>query len=149
MSDNLLKLIPVEPSFVPSEEAQAKAKDLLARFLPASTTVKVHVEDQIRFVDPGANFETILCPHCLSVVSDEWWQEAMDKAYETGFVDLLAKMPCCGTKQSLNDLQYHWPAGFSRFVLEALNPGKDLTDAELAALQTAVGAKLRKIWVHR
>jgi len=64
----------------------------------------------------------------------------------------------CGTKYysrllralvSLNDLHYIWPAGFGRFVIEALNPGvRDLQPAEDDQLRQTLGCDLRKIWVH-
>lgn len=32
------------------------------------------------------------------------------------------RVPCCGAVTSLSDLDYRWPAGFARFVLEASEP---------------------------
>jgi len=46
-------------------------------------------------------------------------------------------------------LRYVWPAGFARFVLEAMNPNiSDLTAAEQGMLQETLGCRLRRIWVH-
>jgi hypothetical protein len=56
---------------------------------------------------------------------------------------------CCGALVSLNDLIYEWPAGFARFVLEAMNPNvRDIADDELASLAAILGTPLRKIWAR-
>jgi hypothetical protein len=48
-----------------------------------------------------------------------------------------------------DNLHYAWPAGFGRFVLEAMNPNvSDLRPAEEALLKGTLGCDLRKIWVH-
>ena len=72
----------------------------------------------------------------------------MDKAYERKFTNLSILMPCCGLRTTLNDLQYHYPAGFTRFCIEVVNPSKDLTQEELNILETTLNTKLRKIWSH-
>ncbi len=73
----------------------------------------------------------------------------MDDAFKVRFTALAVTTPCCGANVSLNDLNYEWPAGFARFVLEAMNPGVgDLATAEIAALAEIVGSPLRRIWAH-
>ena len=40
---------------------------------------------------------------------------------------------------TLNDLRYHWPQGFPRWVLEAFSPGREvLADSEVAELKAIV-----------
>ena len=104
--------------------------------------------EEVRFIDQGSNFEGVYCPAC-SADLDQWWKEAMDRAWQTRFANLAAVVPCCGSATSLNDLRYVWPAGFARFVLEAKNPGiTDLAHHDLAQLETTLGCRLRRIWAH-
>ena len=57
--------------------------------------------------------------------------------------------PCCGTATSLNELDYDFPVGFGRFVLEALNPNAEGLDAAaLRRLEAAAETPLRQIWTH-
>lgn len=82
-------------------------------------------------------------------MDQEWWSEQFDEAEATGFSRLDVSVPCCGATVSLNGLGYELPAGFARFVLEAMNPNvKDLPETALADLSAALGTPLRKIWAH-
>ena len=49
MSDNVLKLIPVDPLYVPEASAQLEATRLLALLVPEAEDVIVTVTDQVRF----------------------------------------------------------------------------------------------------
>ena len=100
------------------------------------------------FVDQGENFERLLCPACGVELSVAWWQQTIDRSEEKDFEDLSVVTPCCGTSTSLNELRYEWPAGFGRFVLRALNPGKDLSDEAIERLERVLDCKLRKIWAY-
>jgi hypothetical protein len=74
---------------------------------------------------------------------------AMEVAHEEHFRDLRATTPCCGTRTSLNDLVYAWPAGFARYTLEVLNPGVGaIPEPLLRRLESALGAKVRVVWAH-
>ena len=55
--------------------------------------------------------------------------------------------PCCGAATSLHDLDYDWPAGFARFVLQAREPALAgwLDDAAVARLEKALGTRVRQI----
>ena len=104
--------------------------------------------ERVEFVDQGGNFEGVYCPVCGADLG-EWWPAAMDRAHAGHFADLAVTAPCCGAALSLNDLRYEWPAGFARFVLEAMNPGvPDLPATTLAELEQRLGAPLRVIWAH-
>jgi hypothetical protein len=73
----------------------------------------------------------------------------MDAAAPSNFSDLTTTTGCCQSWASLNDLQYGWPAGFGSFVLEAMNPDvPDLAPDQLTQLETVLGCRLRRIWVH-
>ena len=149
MSDDILRLIPTDPDYVPDAETQRRACALFASFIPQASEVLIRTSDTIEFVDQGTNFERIVCPLCGVVLDNGWWQNAMDTAYVTGFADLGAPLPCCQKTVSLNDLHYQWPAGFARFVLEAHCPNiADLNYGQINALEEILGCSLRRIWAH-
>lgn len=148
MSESDLRLIPTDPYFVPEPAAVEQAHRLFAAYLPASYETTASVFDKVQFVDPGGNLEKIVCPHCQSVLAIDWWKQAMDTSFAGGFLKLGVNMPCCGNRTTLNDLQYVWPAGFARFMLEAIDSERDLTDEQLRELERILGTPLRKIWAH-
>jgi len=148
MSDNILKLIPIDPLFVPDEQAQQAALDLFSSWLPMADAVSGTASDEVNFVDQGANWERVACPACGQALDEAIWQAMMDAGFPTHFADLTVTMPCCGAIGSLNDLQYEWPAGFARYVLEALNPAADLDENQLHQLEQIIGCRIRKIWAH-
>lgn len=148
MSETILKLISVDETYIPGAAGQAEAQDVLATYLPQASRVQVCTSKHIEFVDAGANFESISCPHCGTQLEVEWWQDAMDRAAETRFENLTVLTPCCETKLSLNDLVYQFPGGFARFVLSADNPQADLKAGQLEVLAKILGCQLRRIWAH-
>jgi hypothetical protein len=148
MSENVLKLIPIWPHYVPNAAAVRTASNLLAQFFPEAEETASRLTDKVRFVDQGENWERVLCPVCGSKLDENWWQEAVDTAYITGFTDLYVDVPCCGARLSLNDLEYVWPAGFARFALEIRNPLADLNKEQLLALEQILGCGIRKVWAH-
>jgi hypothetical protein len=148
MSDTYLRIIPSDPACVPSALARERALGLLQRSVPLAHDIGSQLTDEIRFVDCGDNFEAVHCPRCGVDVS-EWWSLAMEMAHEQQFRDLRATTPCCGTRTSLNELVYSWPAGFARYSLEALNPGLgSLPDRLVQRLEDVLGSTLRIIWAH-
>lgn len=148
MSENILKLIPDVRSFVPTSCAESATVALLRGFIRQASRVDSTRSDRVRFVDAGTNLGRIRCPACGSELDAGWWRGEMDRASATDFSDLALAIPCCGSQTSLDTLLYEWPVGFSRFVLEVEGADRDLTDAELAALQQALGCGLRRIWAH-
>src|SRR5688500_17318071 len=124
MSDVFLRIVPTDPTFVPSVEARASAS---ARLREALTDVDVaaHVSDEVAFVEAGANFESVACPLCDAELDQDWWGEAVGLAAARGFEALMVKVPCCGAQTSLNELRYDMPQGFARCVIEATNPNVD------------------------
>jgi len=146
MSDNFLILIPTDPHYIPHPDSAQDANDYLLSVLPQAEDIIWMASDAITFVDPGNNFERIICPACGTELAMPVWQQMMDAAYQTAFSDLTVTMPCCGVSGSLNDLHYEWPAGFARFSLEALNPNADLDDQQLHTVEELLGCSIRKIW---
>ena len=141
-----MRIIPTEPGFVPSASARERATAVLRRALPLADDIASHVSAEIRFVDCGANFETVRCPYCGADLG-EWWAEVMEIGQEQHFRDLRVTTPCCGTASALNRLVYSAPAGFARYVVEVLNPGVDrLPERVKHQLEQVFGSSLRLVW---
>jgi len=101
---------------VPPSGTQDQARSLFASLVQGED-IRASVTEDVAFVDPGSNLERILCPKCGNVLSEDWWGQAMDRAYaETQFQNLDVTVPCCERRCSLNDLCYDGPAGFARFL---------------------------------
>jgi hypothetical protein len=148
MSDHYLSLIPEEPSYLPPTEAQALALEAFRAFLSPDAEIEVEASEDIQFVDQGENFESVSCPACDTEIDIKSWGEWLDKSSESNFIDRSVTMPCCGRETDLNALRYHWPAGFARYILRALDPGIDnrwLEEKQLSALEGILGCKLRQI----
>jgi hypothetical protein len=147
MSDSILRLIPDAPGYVPRADQISVVISILSRVTPEAV-VHADVYPEVKFVDQGGNFEAIYCPCCADELDLVWWGQAMDQAAQTQFADLAVITPCCGCRTSLNDLKYHWPAGFARFCITINNPPPDIADSTIQALNDALSTTLRKIWVH-
>ncbi|GCE06874.1 hypothetical protein [Dictyobacter aurantiacus] len=148
MSENFLRLIPIDPQYVPSQVAQYQVKSLLASFLPEKE-IQVKLSEEVAFIDAGNNLELIQCPACEAPVSCEWWSAMMDHAYASShFLNLNVTMPCCATMVSLNNLHYMWPVGFARFVIEIRAPERGLAERLQPLIQPMLGCPIRKIHAH-
>lgn len=148
MSDNYLRLIPSDTTYVPSLAIGQQARELLALFTINADEVAASEYDEVQFVDAGSNWEGVFCPACGAPIENEIWRTLVDQAFMTQFANLIVIMPCCGITVSLNDLHYEWPAGFARFVLQARNPGGDVSLEQIQRLEALLGCRLRKIWAH-
>jgi hypothetical protein len=149
MSDDLLRWIPVEPTFVPAEDAAMRAVEWLRARAPGADEVTSRVTEEIELVDCGGNLERIECPRCGAELDVEWWGEAMATAAEMSFRDRSVEMPCCDETVDLAALRYEAPQGFARFVLEARNAGIGMPTAEDAAqLGRLLGTDVRLIRSH-
>ncbi len=159
MSTSVILLIPTDPEFVPAALSQEQAMTLLQSLLPdPASVVTARVTEYVEFVAQGENFERIVCPFCPTELVIQWWHEVMNKAYERRFTDLSVNTPCCHAETSLNDLQYEWPAGFARFVLELYEPfvrdpdsvygTLELSAETLEKLKEVLGCPLRVIRAH-
>ncbi|HEV7664714.1 MAG TPA: hypothetical protein VGQ62_14350 [Chloroflexota bacterium] len=148
MADSVLRIIPIDPRHVPSALERAAAEDVLRQALPRADEIVSVVTHDVRFVDCGANFETVHCPRCGTDIG-EWWTLAMEAAVEQHFMDLRITTPCCGRRTSLNDLTYSWAMGFARYKLEAMNPDVfDLPENIRQRLERIFGCRVRLIWAH-
>jgi hypothetical protein len=148
VSDTYVRIIPTDPKFVPSALARERALSVLQHAAPFADDIASHLTDEVRFIDAGADFETVCCPRCGADIA-EWWSLAMEVAHEQRFRHLRITTPCCGAHTSLNELVYTVPAGFARYTLEALNPGLQIVpDSLIRRLEHALGTSIHVIWAH-
>ena len=147
MSDSFIRIIPVEPTFVPTKRAQKAAATILRAAAPKADEVSSEADEQITFRDAGGNCDRVGCPACGKEIAVETWQEWMDAAYsdEGGFRLAPLNTPCCKRPTTLNDLDYDMPQGFSRYELRAMNINKRLPSTVLKKLESVLGCKLRVI----
>jgi len=152
LSDDWLRVIPTDPTFVPQPVAAERARQLLTQLAPAdpSGTPAIEVSvGEVAFIDAGENFDSLSCPWCGAVIDIDWWQGRMGAAASSGFADLLCRTPCCDVTTSLNDLLYDWPQGFARWWLEVMNPTVlALSSSELEAIADALGHPVRVVNVR-
>ncbi len=95
MSDNWIRLIPEDPSFIPDAAKQMRARARFAEIAPDADEIEVKVCDKVEFFDCGGNFERILCPSCHSEIAVAWWQDRMNEDYNEGFILARYATPCC------------------------------------------------------
>jgi hypothetical protein len=152
LSDNWLRLIPTDPTFVPGAADARRTLELLEQFAPAAVTGEAAGEvnaEAVVFIDAGTNFGSVTCPWCGAAIDIGWWQDCMGVAAESEFNDLLTRTRCCDVTTSLNDLNYEWSQGFARWWLEVMNPATPaLSRQQLDALSDALGHLVRAVYVH-
>lgn len=149
VSDNSLRIVPAAPGWLPTEANVDAAAGVLRQLCPGAAELTVHQYADVTFIDQGGNFESLRCPACAAVLETDWWQQEMERAYATRFELLAIVTPCCSTAVSLNDLEYDWPAGFARFEVRVLGPGRGwLSEDEMTRLSAALGTPVRQIMSH-
>ena len=140
MSDNILKIVPRDPLFRPSEEAEMAVKRLLKEMIPRHDTLEAKRHDSVVFVDCGENYERTTCPRCGADLGQHWHQWMNDSYRRSGFRDREVVVPCCGATVDLNDLLYYFPMGFASGFIELWNP--DPAAFVSAQNETVIGASL-------
>jgi len=117
MSDYIIRFIP-EDIHINLSENSIKIIEKLDWFENFS---KFMFNEKIHFADAGHNFESVKCPLCKADLM-EWWGNAMGSAYsdEEGFFDIMATTPCCRMKTSLHNLDYSFPQGFYKIMIEVM-----------------------------
>jgi hypothetical protein len=148
MSDTCLVIIPKDPRQVPSEDAIASAKKLLASIVPEAGEISSDIAEGILFRDCGPDFESVSCPHCGTEVPFPTWAEWMSEDWaDTTFQLQKRPLPCCGSEASLADLAYLPQQGLSRFEISAMNPNRgDLSPKETDQIEAALGCGIRVIY---
>jgi hypothetical protein len=149
VSDNYLRLIPTDAAWRPQAEAAQRAVATLSALVPNADAVEAKLYEEVTFIDQGANFEKLSCSACHAELAMDWWSEQMGHAGDASFTSLDVTTPCCGTKTSLNDLVYDWPAGSAYAELSVLNPQRGwLDEVELAKVATQLGHPLKQVMAH-
>lgn len=152
MSDHFIRIIPVDARFVPTKEAQEAAVSAVKAAAPGAADVSSESGPQIAFRDCGGNFECVRCPGCPKEIPTETWAGWMDADYapDVGFRLEPFTLPCCGGSATLDELSYHWPQGFSRYELRAMNMdvGPELPAGLLTNLEELLGCRLRLVRQH-
>jgi len=74
----------------------------------------------------------------------------IDEQSENGELEeSVIEMPCCNATVKTTDLEFKWPAGFSKFELSALNPDiEPLSKEQISALSKILDCELKQIWAH-
>ena len=153
MSDDVLSVIPTDPQWQPTREAgeqtAAIAGQLAASLHDFDAEMDVTWHETITVVDCGQNLSRIVCGRCRAEIDTDWWGDLLEERLETGFDDLVVRLPCCGAESSLNDLHYDWPCGFAKFEIAIWNPGINwFADDELTLLAETLGHPVRQIRAH-
>ncbi len=146
MSDYIVKLIPVNPSYIPNKKSLKQAKKYLKAI--KAEEINFNFSDSVDFIDCGENFESVVCPFCNKNIEIGQWQEAMDKAYKKYFNDLSIYLPCCGNISDLNNLVYKGECGFSKFTIVIHNPDIDFSKEKVLELELLMKCKLKIIKAH-
>ena len=145
MSLTILKIISTNPSYVPENIQQEKAKAFLVE-LYKDKEVKFYTTDLTEFIDQGENVDNVSCNLCGQEIEIEHWQNAMDEAFERDFIDLDFITLCCHKKTSLNDLIYKMTAGFAKFVMTITDAENEIEKKDTNNLEEILETKLKIIW---
>ena len=151
MSTTIFRIIPTDYSLSPppSSLLEAAARKV-GEFIPKARSIEVNVFEEVTFIDQGEGFENVSCLECKKELDTDWWQEAMNTAYENKFENLECICPLCGSSTNLNELNYNSPAGFSRFAIVVKDPDRafDLEPEKIKELESILNCPLRQIWAH-
>jgi hypothetical protein len=144
MSESILKLIPTSPLFIPNPMFQVNVNRHLKSIF-VNNEIKITTTDNIEFIDCGENLEEVICPYCKQPLDIECWSETMSSLYESHFTEASFELSCCNQTSQIFDLVYKENCGFSKFVIEVLNPEKELTPVQLFELEKILSCKLKVI----
>jgi len=158
MSDTILKLIPIAPTFVPPESRQHEALAALVKAFPEAEEPRAETYAEVTFIDNGENTEAIVCPSCGTrlPLDDDANAETNQELFsffdgdETPITARLIPMPCCRKKVVATSLMFDWPAGFARFELSIRNPDatRPIDDAVRRRIEGLLGCAVHEIWAH-
>lgn len=148
MSDNWVKIIPADPQIVPDAAAVVRVEQLLKHSYRSDVPIAGRTSEHIQFRDNGENLENILCPKCGSDLQP-YWMDWLDHSYDNShFADRIVTTPCCGLAVDLNDLDYRWLVGFSRFEISLMNAGGTVSQAHLQQIAEIFGFPVKLIHSH-
>ena len=151
MSDHHIVFIPADPHYLPAEEQVSRAKETLWQWMPEAESLDAAVSEYVQFHDCGSNFEYVRCHLCGQELTLPQWHLLMDQDYDLvrGFGLMPQTLPCCGSVTSVNQLDYSFIQGFSRFSLTAINPRTGAVSPQQAELlEQRLGHRLLVIYRH-
>ena len=147
MSDYLVRFIPENIDAILSREEISLVEELDWD----GSIPKILFNERILFADAGQNFETVLCPICKTNLT-EWWGSAMCDAYseDYGFTKLEITTPCCKKTTSLHSLDYNFPQGFYKTMIEVVpkTDGKAKLESIVDKLSDMTNVNWRIVHVH-
>ena len=146
MSDYYERLIPKIVGEKPNKVNLKCIQKLLVKNGIVCDDVVIVETDEIRFIDCGGNLEKIVCNHCNSDISS-YWGDLMSQSAETGFEDRNYKTQCCNKMNFLENIDYYFDVGFSRFVIELFNPSKQIDLKVIREIEDIIGLELKCIRV--
>lgn len=145
VGDLLLRVVPVQPAYVPPPHRVEVARRALELMLPSDTT-SASVGRHVFFVDCGTQLQSVTCPLCDAQLTTPQWESVLEAASARQFTQLLAVVPCCTGRVMLTDLRFQEPCAFARFMLESRNPTRlELTRDEMTSLERMVASPLRVV----
>jgi hypothetical protein len=147
MSDYFIRFIPEK---IDTELNQSEIK-LIDGLSWGGIVPKYISSERIQFADAGQNFEVAKCPFCRNNLM-EWWGETMSSSYsnDLGFVEIDKTTPCCNMRISLHNLEYNFPQGFYKTMIEICPKVDSQIDSEKIAerLEIITKGKWRIIHAH-
>ena len=174
MAEKEFFLIPADPLFVPTEDAQKKALAYFQEAIPMSEGgCHGYSTEHTELVDAGCAFEDVICPQCdqhLPIYGSEescdtegWWDSIQENEMKNNPDTAVIKMPCCKADVKLINLKFNGDGAFAKFVLKAYEPSSNalwetedaayewgfLAQSTLEKFEQIVGCKMKQIWaVH-
>ncbi len=127
MSERYFYIIPKNPLYIPSQEAQTAALELFSHIFVDSEEPRMDVFDTPYFINAGEALEAVICPKCSSKLKitykatyEDWWRKIENEKMNSnlGLETEQISMPCCNTLVHLFDLKFEQPSGFARFSLD-------------------------------
>ena len=159
MSDNYLRLIALDPAFVPERSAAIEAEAFIRQALPKADAIEAEYYSKPIFIDQGSNLDAVICPRCgkrldFGIAPDgealvEWFSDIVARFDETPPENTTVSMACCGAVVPFPELHFDWPAGWASFEISALNPGiVSVPEALVAQIEAILGCKVTCVWAH-
>jgi hypothetical protein len=152
MSDHWVTVIPQDPWFIPTIQAQQQAAEYFSQIVDDPNCVEVIVHEGVELHDCGCNLAGILCPSCDEFIDEEWWDAWTGEDYDDDrktHTLTPRQLPCCGESYSLQQLIYDFDQGFATFALEAENPNVgELSLEQKATFEQLLSCPIKVIYSH-
>jgi len=144
MSIQMTKLIPVEVGFIPLNVKECDVKSAIDDIGISYSDLEIKTFDTITFVDCGINLEYVRCPFCHKEAI-KWWASVMTQGEKTGFRNRGIVTPCCERFLMLEEMDYCLSMGFSKYIIEIIEPSGLLTSSDVYQIGNSLGCPMKKI----